>query len=432
MNVDVVVLGCGWAGVIASEIISERGYQVTCLEREDVIGGLLRTEIINGFTIDTGGSHVIFSKNKEVLGRIISILGGNVVYHYRNSFIRLGDILVPYPLENGLHVLPVEERYEAIVSFLEALQLLKDNWAPRNLEEWIRGFFGKWIANKYLIPYNEKIWKRPLNEIDVDWVFTPGRLPIPDWREVVKSALGIPTMGYVEQARFYYPARGGIHSLAKRVFERALSLGARFLTNFSVNSIRKTGNHFVINGNIECKRIVNTIPIPELIEISELLQHELREIKDFDYNKVVIVAIALDEPAPNHHWIYVPDKDISFHRYAWISNYSPYNSPPGKSLLIAEITIPKGAKIPADISERVLRDFERLGAIDTRKVIFEKTYVHEYGYPIHTLNLSSKRSEILQEMERLGITSVGRWGKWRYLNMDMVLADVLASVGFPI
>ncbi|MEM0369005.1 MAG: hypothetical protein QXN57_06145, partial [Desulfurococcaceae archaeon] len=93
-----------------------------------------------------------------------------------------------------------------------------ENWVPRNLEEWIYGFFGKWIADKYLVPYNKKIWKRPLNQLDVDWIYTPGRLPVPDWRDVVKSALGIPTIGYSEQAKFYYPARGGIYALFESVY----------------------------------------------------------------------------------------------------------------------------------------------------------------------------------------------------------------------
>ncbi|MEM3479925.1 MAG: NAD(P)/FAD-dependent oxidoreductase, partial [Candidatus Bathyarchaeia archaeon] len=64
---------------------------------------------------------------------------------------------------------------------------------PKNLSEWIYSFFGKWIAERYLVPYNLKIWKRPLEEIDVDWVYTLGRLPIPDWRDVVRSAMGQPT-----------------------------------------------------------------------------------------------------------------------------------------------------------------------------------------------------------------------------------------------
>ncbi|MEM0369004.1 MAG: NAD(P)-binding protein, partial [Desulfurococcaceae archaeon] len=96
--------------------LASYGYRVICLEKENNPGGLLRSEYFNNFVIDIGGSHVIFSKDKNILDKILSVLGDNICSHNRLSYVKLMKSLVPYPFENGLYVLPVEERYEALVS----------------------------------------------------------------------------------------------------------------------------------------------------------------------------------------------------------------------------------------------------------------------------------------------------------------------------
>lgn len=54
---------------------------------------------------------------------------------------------------------------------MSLLELAKNpSRKPRNLEEYFRYYFGKELTEIYLKPYNEKIWKRSLNEIDIDWV----------------------------------------------------------------------------------------------------------------------------------------------------------------------------------------------------------------------------------------------------------------------
>jgi len=425
-NFDIVILGCGWSGILVAEIFGSSN--TLCIDKELSLGGLLRSDYVNGFTIDVGGSHVIFSKDEYVLSKMIGFLGNNVVAHERRAYVNLYGALVPYPLENGLYVLPPEERAEALISFIEVLLSLDKDWRPKNLEEWIKGFFGNWFARKYLIPYNRKVWKRPLNEIDIDWVYTPGRLPIPDWRDVVKSAVGIPTVGYREQSKFYYPLRGGIQALYNSVYERAQSKGVVFARGTRVTSVKILEEEgFLVNGKYYAKGLINTIPLPELIEAVEGNAYEdLKQFsKHFDYNRVVVVAVAVNRQAPpSQHWIYVPDENIVFHRYAWLSNYSPYNAPEGKGLILAEITVPPNVIASLGVVERVIKDLQRLNIIDEREVIFAKMYMNEYGYPVHKLDLGQTREAVVGYLYKLGIMSIGRWGSWRYVNMDSIVKQV--------
>lgn len=157
---DVVILGCGWAGIAAAySILNKRAnLSIVCIDKSNKLGGLLRSETINGFTFDIGGSHIIFSKDKGVLAELLSLLGHNVIEHKRKAYVLLDGLLIPYPFENGIHILSPELRSAILISFLEAYfeRLKNENWIPRNFEEWIYKTFGKEIAKLYLIPYNEK------------------------------------------------------------------------------------------------------------------------------------------------------------------------------------------------------------------------------------------------------------------------------------
>ncbi len=432
MNVDVAILGCGWAGISASYIILEEfpNVDIVCIDKDVDLGGLLKTIIVNGFVFDVGGSHVIFSRDREILQEMLSFLETNFIEHHRRAYIYLDDIYIPYPFENGIWALPSEKRAEILVSFIEALiERAKDPaWKPRNLREWIYGFFGREIAKLYLEPYNVKIWKRSLEEIGIDWVYTPGRLPIPDWRDVIRAGAGIPTEGYREQARFFYPLKGGIQSLYNAALEKVISKGLRIIKGMKIERIRKVGDRWIINDSIETKKLISTIPLNELVETLDAPQYVLKLSKELDYNSIVVIGIALKKKAPNMHWIYVPDKDIIFHRFAWISNYSPYNTPNNDEYasIIVEITVPPNKDMnPDELMEKTVEGLKKLSIVSEseRELLFAKMWFHKYGYPVHTIASNRARKETLRYLSQCGIIALGRWGTWRYLNMDKVFKE---------
>ncbi|MEM1510075.1 MAG: hypothetical protein QW096_09450 [Thermofilaceae archaeon] len=80
------------------DVLTTTNLKVVCIEREGTIGGLLRSEIINKFVIDIEGSHVVFSRNTEILHRMLSYLGDNVTIHDRSSYILINNnVFVPIP-----------------------------------------------------------------------------------------------------------------------------------------------------------------------------------------------------------------------------------------------------------------------------------------------------------------------------------------------
>jgi len=157
--------------------------------------------------------------------------------------------------------------------------------------------------------------------------------------------------------------------------------------------------------------------------------HVVRAAENLDYNQLVVVGIALNRSASQQHWVYVPQKDVVFHRYVWTSNYSPNNAPPGKSVVIAEITVPRNQPVNLDqLVEKTLEGFEKLNVFNRRGILFVKTWHHKYGYPVYTIGHKEAREEVITWLKEQGIETLGRWGQWRYWNMDRVLAKVLKKL----
>ncbi|MEM1983404.1 MAG: FAD-dependent oxidoreductase [Sulfolobales archaeon] len=435
---DVGILGCGWAGVVTSYLISLKypGSSIVCIDKEESLGGLLRSSFSKGFYFDVGGSHIIFSNNSSILSKLLSFLESNLISHERKTFIIFDGNLIPYPFENSLHVLPSTMRGEILISFVEGLleRIRQPNWEPHNFREWMYGFFGKEMSKLYLEPYNYKLWKRPLDEIDVDWVYTPGRLPIPDWRDVIRSGVGIKTEGYKEQARFYYPLRGGIQSLFDGVMSLATSRGVKVVKGLKITKVKKTTDGWLINDSINVRRLISTIPLNELIEALDLSEYEQRLAKQLDYNSVAVVGLALKRKAPPMHWIYNTRNDVIFHRHIWMSNYSPYNTPNNEeySSLVTEMTFPPSNKIlNNEVVDEVLLGLTKLGVLENpdKEVMFSKLWIHTYGYPVHSIKSNKARGELLRILNEFGVIAVGRWGSWKYLNMDKVYEQAMNAVG---
>jgi len=422
------ILGGGLAGVSLGYFLNKKNYDFIILEKDLEASGLLRSVNIDGFIFDVGGSHIIFSKDKSILNLMVSVLEDNIVKNRRNAKILYKGRFVKYPFENGLADLPEEDNFECLYYFVQNL-IKKEKGElkpPNNLREWFYYTFGKGIAEKYLIPYNEKIWKYPLEKISTIWV---ERVPNPPVEDIIKSSLGIPTEGYTHQLYFYYPKFGGIQSLIKS-FEK--SIRARIITNFEVKNIRKEDNKWIVsNGKKEFvfDKLISTIPVPELVKALDDVPKEVVEaVNDLKFNSLITVGIGIDKARINDFsWLYIPDKDVLPHRVGFLSNYSPYVAPKGKSSVLAEITYREGDDISRmknkEVIEKTIEDLDRLGIINKKDVILTTTYKFKYAYVIYDLNYKRNLKVILEYFNEVGIDLVGRFAKWAYLNMDDVIKE---------
>jgi protoporphyrinogen oxidase len=423
------ILGGGLTGLTLGYLMKQQEIDFEILEKNQECGGLMRTLRHDGFDFDYCGSHVIFSKNTEVLDFMLDLLGQNKVRNRRNTKILYKGRLVKYPFENGLSDLPKEENFECLYCFIQNM-IRKERGElgkPNNLKEWFSYTFGEAIAEKYLMPYNEKIWKYPPERMSLDWV---ERIPSPPMEDVIKSSLGISTEGYIHQLHFYYPKVGGIQALTKSLENK---IGDSVVTNFEVAKISGTNGKWIISdGNQErlYEKIISTIPIQSLVKATDAPKKIKEAANDLKYNSLITVMMGLRRKLnKNLSWLYIPDRKILTHRVSFPSNYSQHVAPAGMSSVMAEITCKiedaLWRKKDEEIANHVINDLHHLKIIDKQDVYFALTKRAEYAYAINDLNYNKNIKKIRNYFAKMGIGLAGRFSEFKYLNMDACVKSAM-------
>jgi len=411
MNVG--ILGGGLTGLTIAYLL-RKDFEI--LEKEHECGGLCRSLHENGFTFDQCGAHIIFSKKKKPIDLMLNVLAENHVRRRRNNKIFYKQRFVKYPFENGLSELSKEDAFECLYHYLK-----NQHRKPSNFKEWIYHTFGEGIAEKYLIPYNEKVWKCPTEEMSKHWV--EGRVPKPPLRDIIKSAIGISTEGYTHQLNFYYPATGGIQMLIKTM-EAAV---ANIVRDFEVKRIEKENNRWVVSndrGEKEFDHLVSTIPIFDLVDALDSVPKKVLEALDrLKYNSLITVMVGIDEPNINDYTaVYFPEKEFFPNRVGFPMNFSRHNAPEGKSSLVAEITSNKGDPIwelsDQDLLDHVIEYLHKKAMIHRGSVCYSKVVRSRYAYVVYDLGYLKNIYIVRKYISRLGIELCGRFSEFEYLNMD--------------
>jgi len=415
--VTIGILGGGLAGItIAAHLDDE--YEV--LEKDSRGGGHCQTVQEQGFTYDAGGPHIIFSRNQPMVDYMVSLLEGNVHQARRNNKIFYKGRYVKYPFENGLFDLEPQDRFECLYHYI------KNDYPPpqSNFKEWIYHHFGKGLAEKYLIPYNEKIWNVPAEELGLEWV--EGRVPKPPVEDVIKAAVGVETEGYTHQLYFNYPLHGGIESLPRAMAKRVSNI----VPGFTVERIWKEGSRWCVSNGRSTRRydaLAATIPIQEIAAALEGVPQEiLTAVNALRYNSLVTVSIGMDSARlPDFTAIYVPDPEVRFHRLSFPAVFSPHNAPPGRSIIQAEITTNPGDGThelsDAELLADVISDLQDMELVRGSEVCYSRVLRTKYGYVVQNDACRRYLRQAKAYFEERGIALCGRVAEFEYINMDVCI-----------
>jgi len=428
------VLGGGLSGVTIARLLHEKGHDVVVLEREGQIGGLCRSRTEQGFTFDRGGSHIIFSRDKGALAFMQEVLGENRVVRERNTVVFYKGREVPYPFENGLYALPKEDLYTCIHGFIQALIAHEKGTVhpPANFREWIDQTFGRGIADCYLVPYNEKIWKYPLEEMSTHWV--EGRIPQPPVEDVIRAAIGIPTVGYTHQAVFSYPAMGGIEAMVCAI---AAPVEEFIRTGFPVRSVEREGKGYLVSDGretVRADRVISTIPLQALLPCLADVPVPVRDAcRNLKYNSLFSVSLGIRGTVPPISWMYIPEKDLGqFNRISFPSSYSDAVAPEGHASLLAEITYREGDAVASMTDSalvgHVVSGLCRMGILPSPDaVVYSRVEREPFAYVIYDLDYLRNIRVVRDHVAARGIDLLGRFARFEYLNMD---ACIRAAMDF--
>lgn len=424
-----LILGAGLSGITTAYFLQQNsGYDdITLLEMESVPGGLCRSIRKRNYIYDIG-PHILFSKDKEMLQLMLSVLDEG-----RNDLRRSNKILykqrqVQYPFENDLSKLPPDDLNYCINAFIHNPY---EDYKSTNMIQFFLKTFGEGITNVYLRPYNEKIWKYDPAFMNTSMV---DRIPKPTSDEIRRSAAGETVDGYVHQLYFSYPARGGIAAVPNGFLRRLDKNKCRVCVNSTVNRVEKVRNGFRVStkegGVFEAEQIISTIPVQALTAAYGGVPEDIcQSVRNLRYNSIAIafVKTPYDLCGDNYAFM-IPDKNVIFHRISKMDFLGTAYHHGNEATYMVEVTYRENDKIDIlnemEFRRQIIQGMMDIGfAKDADDVDIIDITRYPYAYVIYDLNHSANMEKIRMYYADQNIILNGRFGNFEYWNMDRILRE---------
>jgi len=318
---EVIILGAGLSGLTCAHYL-KKNYSI--FEKESRVGGLCRSEKVDGFTFDYTG-HLLHLKRDENKRLIKKLLGKNLFLQKRKAWVYSKRTYTKYPFQANIYGLSPQVIKECLAGLIEARQqsasqtvkpsnrqTVKLSASSPNFKEWIYRNFGKGYAKHFMIPYNEKLWTVPIEEMSTEW--TKRFIPVPTLKEALAGARDRQKKDFGYNIQFYYPLRGGIEELPKSF----LPLIKKISLSSKATRILLKDKKIRFNNGKEKKyqRLVSTMSLPELIKIIDRIPEEVSKAsRHLRYVSVFNLNLGIErENISDKHWVYFPEKDFSFYR----------------------------------------------------------------------------------------------------------------------
>lgn len=413
-----LIIGAGISGLTFANYCGDN--YLIC-EKENEVGGYCRTIKRNGYVWDYAG-HFFHFNTEEFKKKFIDKMNPeDIIYNDKCTKILYKDRMIDFPFQTNIHQLEKEEFIDCLYDLFNKKE--KDNYD--NFLDMLYGKFGKSIVEKFLKPYNEKLYAVDLTKLDVDAM---GRFfPYADKEAIIKNMKEHEVNSY--NSSFLYP-KNGAGSFINILYENLDK--EKVLLNTTVTKIDKDKKVVTLNNGEEIKYeyLINTMPLNRFLSFF-IDQKEL--LDELSYNKVLVFNLGFDKPSPlctKEHWIYLPDKSDNYYRVGFYNNILKEEKLSmyieigySKDAVITDEEIEKQLKLTLENlkKDRIIDDSMKL--VDHVSIIMDPAYVH-----IST-ETTKKINNLKEEFKNNNIYTIGRYGAWIYNSMEdsMVVAKELAE-----
>jgi protoporphyrinogen oxidase len=411
----IAVIGAGISGLSAARLLEESGHDVTVLEASGKPGGLIRCDVVSGGLFHRVGGHIFNTKIDRVASWFWSQFDRNkeFIKARRNAKILFDGQLVGYPIENHLYELD-PEKLKRIIHELMILEGrgYKAPFSYMNFEEFLVGNFGETLYQIYFRPYNQKIWHTDLAEISLDWL--EGKLPMPDYREIILKNISREGETEMIHSSFYYPINGGSQFIADRL---AINLDIRYGTR--IDHIEASENKVRIEGNIYDGMIYtgDVRLLHKLLDVNDdELVSSLKSVSSLLSNGTSNLFCETDDTEIS--WLYIPGLSTRAHRIIYTGNFSPSNNPPnGRKTCTVEFS----GEVPREDMEKEIKRLP--GNLKVLDMNYEPN-----SYVIQSPRVREKIDQIRSKLRKYNIFPIGRFAEWEYYNMDKAIESAMNCV----
>jgi protoporphyrinogen oxidase len=410
-----LIVGAGISGLASAAFGQERDYLI--VERDTEIGGYCKTVKRSGFVWDYSG-HFFHFKNPEVESWLKQrMVGQQVRTIAKSSFVSYKGKWVDFPFQKNIHQLSQAEFIECLYDLYFARAPGASAPAPEgNFKEMLYARFGRGIAEKFLIPYNEKLYACDLGTLDRDAM---GRFfPHADLTDIVRNMRVADNASY--NATFTYPEGGAIEyvrALASEVDPARISLGESLVGVDLKRRIARTTKR-----EIRYERLISSAPFDKFVALTPLAH----DASVFSWNKVLVFNLGFDRKgAKGVHWMYYPDRARSFYRIGFYDNIFDTD----RLSLYVELGYPREATIDVDaMRARVLDDLRAEGVIDEHELVASHSVVMDPAYVHITQGSIREVARLRRILNAHGVYSIGRYGGWTYCSIEDNILEARALV----
>lgn len=395
-----LIIGAGVSGISFANF-TDHDYAI--IEKEEEAGGYCRTIKRNGYVWDYSG-HFFHFQHPNIEAYVCKNINPDSLIHAKkHTQIFYKGRYVDFPFQKNIHQLEQEE----FIDCLYDLFATKDTGCS-TFKEMVYTKLGKSIADKFLIPYNEKLYACDLNSLDMNAM---GRFfPQANKEEIVLNFRAKNDSSY--NSYFTYP-RGGaieyINSLLNNIDNRKLHLNEELQSIDIEQKIATTNKR-----QIKYDHLVSTLPIVQLLQKCNIKY----PVEIFTCNKVLVFNLGFDAKGNDtlNSWIYIPEKEYIFYRIGYYDNIMNTE----KMSLYVEIGFPENQKLKDDkyYLDRVITDLKKIGIITTQNLVDYETILMDPAY-VHIRKESMEEMiKIKSMLAKYDIYSIGRYGSWTYCSIE--------------
>jgi protoporphyrinogen oxidase len=414
-----LIIGAGISGLASAAFLKDPDYLV--LEADQEIGGYCKTIKRDGFTWDYSG-HFFHFKHPEIEAWLRERMPGQAIRSVeKKSFISYRGRLIDFPFQKNIHQLPQEEFIECLhdLYFARSSDVPRPKASEASFKEMLYARFGRSIAEKFLIPYNEKLYACDLGLLDKDAM---GRFfPHADLPDIVRNMRVADNASY--NATFTYPEGGAIEyvkALASAVRPERIALGEALISVDLRRRVARTNRR-----EIHFERMITSAPFHHLVRMVGLAHDE----RAFTWNKVLVFNLGFDKKGPRErHWVYYPDRATSFYRIGFYDNIFDTD----RLSLYVELGYPRDATIAdADVEqlrERVLQDLRKDGVITDHRLVAHHSVVMDPAYVHITRDSIAEHARLSRILKTNGVYAIGRYGGWTYCSIEDNILEARALV----
>lgn len=404
-----VILGSGITGISAGYHLEKRGEKVVIFEKDNDWGGLCGNFTIDGFRFDKF-VHFTFTDDSYIKG--IFEKSSPLYEHPSVSSNYYKGYWLKHPAQNNLAPLPTKEKVKIIDSFVNRTQ--KNVEDIKDYEEWLRVQYGDYFAENFPFKYTRKYWGLEPSKLETKWV--GNRMHSPSLSEILKGAFEQQDENFYYTKYMRYPKKGGFRSILD---DCRKGLDIRFNKEVVKIDTNKKVITFKDGTTQGYDKLISTLPLPEIVDMIEDCPQKVKEAGHNLHNTCgYMVSLGFKRPdVAKHLWFYIYDEDILSARVYSPSLKSPDNAPEGCSSLQAEIFFDCKAEIPsADIVlKNTIEKLVEMGLFAENEIAVKDIRFEKYANVTFDKDIYKNRQIVLDYLEKVGIKSIGRFGKWDYL-----------------